>query len=1416
MTKYTKAVAAASEGENVSKSLKTSINNHTNFGHIDDPSARMSIDPSKTEGYSFNVIVYAEQLKAQHEDPSSTQKITDEFYLRYAQTHMNMVFNAKFDPLSVGTDVAPDPRYAEYSYEEIIAMANNGANIPSEVIAWAKGQQEADIIDYVVVAENEEDNDSFNQEKSSDEGDTNRLRSEVREYAIQSKKAQEDITNKTDKAKDYANQVALIKEKQENISQENSLDQTEEMAKEYRQLSQNKKAKGKLENSEESRLKELSKKLAKNSELIRDMEKDSQDLDSFLESIDNLNSETRNGNQIAKKASQAASNLSNTEEPVCSLLKQHAYKVASGSSSVIGSELVGVDDVQLAYITELISQDLQNETKHTSEEIHSPNIQEVVEFSDEYVSKSEHIQNLINVGDKNTTEESNDVESNDVSESDDIVENDEAAESNLTRGSRRAKSNNSPAEDNTSTDNTTNDSSTTDNNTNTKKANSKKTNNSGSTKSTKSTSSTKNTNSTSTTNTTSTKNNKNVEATQNAEDNGEDDDNPGLNLVAYGMNKMFEGAKNADSHNPFGFLLSFMSNPATALLATSATIFSTELTLAETAVLGSLRVALGKSIEKSNDEDKHLESVTKSTMKQYSENNESMDKRANRILALSQKDNPDPNDGNEIANLMDENNDDVNKNKQLQKNVQGPLNQSSKSLAKNKKSVTDVDEQSDLVNTDIKELKKLSANTLETGLKNGVAGVLNTTIASSQLSVAPDALLAGAEDTAGAMASKVGYNVANGLAKGTNAIIKTSQQLINETSKAMGILKIPDIVNGSSEEQNNANQNTNSNGAASGSEQNSAASSNTNARRASRAIQNTNNAEDSLITNEETETETENETQTTEESATETTAPRRNATRAPKNTNVSEEEPSETNSANNPKKDDAPSATTTNNNAIMNAPSKKSADNSTGKNEKVSSAKKEKAVKNSSKDNSKGVKGSKNTKENDATSNAQTRRAPKNEQKPSKESNSLKPNSEKAELNLIAKENEVKNNPEENLIETNDNKNVPKNNEKEIETNDIEKENPEVQVIAKKQEAPEIDKNEQNPEESATDTTAPRRSATRAAENTNNPEEEIINVENQPKLDTNIKNEVKKEVQTDKSAQIKEPSKVITEEKAGNPEEKVDDMLVAESRQINMILEKNIAQSKSYTNKYQTLNDSSIYNEEETYKSQIKQIEAGAKTKQEIKKIEDTNMPEKSATRSQISALLPNSQKLAETIPLPEFSGDNNGLHQIKDNLNTLDDYDRSFQRAKQNKPGAPTNNKTPENNPSEETVISKQIQNSYKEVKENNNNDLSISYSRKDADTISGFDRSSLNAELDINNPNEVKMADEYAIAYTKHVNEADERSRIASISTNINASAKADTTDKADVKLARFNKDGAISSKRKIKKVNEISAAHNGRSKK
>jgi len=402
MSGYTKKIR---NGEIGQKTSAFDLSKHTNFGHIDDYSMSMPIDPAKAAGYSPEVVALAAKLKYQHEkdfEPSGckTSKFNDEFYLQYAKRQLDLTFDSSFDKVLGGIDVAPDPAYAQYSYEEIIAMANNGVNIPKSVLAWAKAQQEADVVDYVVISDNVDYNDENSKDKENGESEINKIRLEVKDNALKAKKAQEDISKNREKTAELTNQASDIAKEQKNIFRNNSIDKTEQMVNEWKELDKKKNESG-LDSAENAKYKQLSEKLDKSGEIIQSMKKSSAHLDNFLESIDSLNEEANEGITTAQKTINSASALTNLDDRLNTFVKVHAYKIADKSSGMLEDTLSNLDDVQLAYVSEKIGHDLEDLGNETFEDIHNDDTQEIIKFADAYVNKANHIEHDLGVDEEN-------------------------------------------------------------------------------------------------------------------------------------------------------------------------------------------------------------------------------------------------------------------------------------------------------------------------------------------------------------------------------------------------------------------------------------------------------------------------------------------------------------------------------------------------------------------------------------------------------------------------------------------------------------------------------------------------------------------------------------------------------------------------------------------------------------------------------------------------------------------------------------------------------------------------------------------------------------------------------------------------------------------------------------------------------
>ena len=164
-------------------------NKHTGFGKIKADTVAAAIDETTdTTGYTSEEIAYAQQLKGQY-----GTKFSDDFYLQYAHRAISGRLAGKYANTITDINAAPDPAYAQYSYEEILAMVNNGVKVPKDVIAWAKAHQEADVTDYVVVDDTSETADSNPDNNNSEESEINKIRNQTKDYIKKATKAQSDL-----------------------------------------------------------------------------------------------------------------------------------------------------------------------------------------------------------------------------------------------------------------------------------------------------------------------------------------------------------------------------------------------------------------------------------------------------------------------------------------------------------------------------------------------------------------------------------------------------------------------------------------------------------------------------------------------------------------------------------------------------------------------------------------------------------------------------------------------------------------------------------------------------------------------------------------------------------------------------------------------------------------------------------------------------------------------------------------------------------------------------------------------------------------------------------------------------------------------------------------------------------------------
>lgn len=1330
MTKYTKTIANTPEAErtNALKSLKTSAKKHTGFGYVQDPSKTMPIDPDKTAGYSSEVIALAQQLKYQYEHDSAgsngeNSKFNDEFYLEYAQRQIRMKNNSMFDGVWGGIDDVPDPAYAQYSYEEIIAMANNGVNIPKAVLAWAKGQQEADVVDYVVISDNVDYIDEHSQDNQKGESEISKIRAEVKDNALKAKKAQEDITRNREKTSELKNQANSIAKEQKNIFKNNSIDKTEQMVKEWKKLDKKKKNEGKLDSSENAKYKKLTEKLSKNGQIIQDMQKKTLDLDGFLDSIDNLNTETNEGIITAHKTISSANLLSDLDDRLNIFFRVHAYTIADRSSGMLENTLGNLDDFQLAIVSDKIGHDLEDIGNDTLNMIRDEETQETVKFANTFINKATHIENVLGIDKENDSNED---------------------------GIKK-------------------------------------------------------------------------------EDKLEKEDNfQGSNTIAKGMNNMFNNNESSDSDNPFGFLFSFMSNPQVAAMFTLATALSTRFTIAESTVLNAESIVLGTLASKEKKEDEKLEKTASESVETFETNSQIISENEEKLLELDEKSNaqnsqpkgtqvflpndkeqnisninmPEQNKNPEIeserSSLNNENEILKNENRSLQDKVKEPLDTSAKSLSKSKKYLKDIRSNNETLAADTKELNKLSGNTAQIAAESLRAGMTNLAISvglyASGMAMLPNLAthamglfliktatawdLTGSLQTAGGIAATaatvegmVGTEISNAQSTLTKSIVgvvtrdnKNSQTLINETAKAMGGLNVPDTI-----QENTTNRNSNSDNI----ELND-----------NLADESTNNNVEGII-------------------------------------NIPQEKEMSSSVQGEPKSDA---------DSVMPIEKEKTQSVLTSEGEKPKENKEKSdifAVSTTEKSTTKDINGNKNIVSEDNKPQEENISNNQSSIKSSYGSNQdyvamvvtnniveligLGPTSfvfnlvkvaaivglsvldlfnkksvvdqsrEQAEKDvnnandvtksLEAKSNEIKSQHDKNIEQSK----ALSNDYKSLNDDTIDSQSGSIQkqslLVEKGKISPEDTIEFSDPNESTKN--AIRSNINRISEG----DSKLLSTISQPAT----KAEKSMKISHNSTNSFQDLNENLTQRNDNNDD--MGDLIIAES----------IAAQTVITGLIATLLASGpwcwglvgLWAVALAENAAFAATGVGAKLASD--KV-DGNIEDNNQSIKDNNQVMANDQKQM------------NDVRKImaKAALETIYNISEQNESAQEN-----NDKKLTQKQNNTENIDNPDLN---EQIKISNNED---SFVRKSSDTRSGFDRSSLNAELDINNPNDVKKANEYAVTYERDVNDADEKSRAAA-STNV--TIQGDTT-KADVKLSRFNKDGSIDSSKRAKKVNAASASSNGK---
>lgn len=344
----------------------------------------LNLPQEDLDKFSPAAIERAKELKAKHGN-----KYTDGYYLDYAKSlELQDIIGAnnEIHKNRVGHCDIKDSNWAGYSYYEIIEMANNGYKVPEEVLQWAYSQQQTDVTDYVMVSDATATEDETASATGAGTSELSNLQQKARQNITRTEEATKKTEQKVQEYQTTADKAQEIKKNKEN-SYKDSMKEITNLTNEWKKLD-NKKKNGTLSIIEKKRYADLSKKL-NNSDgsLMKEIQVDNSDLESFLDKLDGLNTEIDNNITIARETIQTGTDLSNYGKQYH---QEQLPKMTSGvqadGTGLLSDTLYGMKGDEIAELAIEKGSDLDEFSTNLAGELSSGDNQKLADFANDYTS----------------------------------------------------------------------------------------------------------------------------------------------------------------------------------------------------------------------------------------------------------------------------------------------------------------------------------------------------------------------------------------------------------------------------------------------------------------------------------------------------------------------------------------------------------------------------------------------------------------------------------------------------------------------------------------------------------------------------------------------------------------------------------------------------------------------------------------------------------------------------------------------------------------------------------------------------------------------------------------------------------------------------------------------------------------------
>ena len=403
------------------------VTSKTNFGYIDDASVVKSIDADALVEFGkkhcsalkykrssdciayvqqnyAEVILFAQQLKGQHDGKHTGQSYSDLFYLEYALVYSNTQELGRLNSLSkppLGINALDDPEWSQYSPEEIVQMSDDGFVVPEEVISWARSMREADVTSYIVLS------DEGGVDGTADSGvdtDINALRKQATDYILKVNRAQEDISENSKIIERKQKEIKRI-EKQNRMFKKYSIEKIKKDADELKKLEEKADSGQKLDIFEKAKLKKLRKQLGEDSSRIKNLQATQDKMDDFLASIDALQDEANADIKLADDTVAAAEELAKLKNDYDSdLLTSANPELLYNQNSGISDLVAGALTAKIPDVADRVATELRDTSQEVIVSIDSDKSQGYIEFAKNYSQGANQVQEALGLNDDNSSD----------------------------------------------------------------------------------------------------------------------------------------------------------------------------------------------------------------------------------------------------------------------------------------------------------------------------------------------------------------------------------------------------------------------------------------------------------------------------------------------------------------------------------------------------------------------------------------------------------------------------------------------------------------------------------------------------------------------------------------------------------------------------------------------------------------------------------------------------------------------------------------------------------------------------------------------------------------------------------------------------------------------------------------------------